>query len=158
MSTKNALLKGFHKHHIVPKHSGGTDSPNNLVYLHPIDHAILHKLRYRQLKHPGDAWAYNRIMSGVGEDKFSITGYKRTEETRNKLSKLKMGRKLTNETKQKLSEKKVGNTNATKKCMVNGIVFDKVGDAAKHFNLNVSSLSMWLSGKRKAKVECKYVE
>lgn len=158
MNTKNLLLTGFHKHHIIPKHSGGPDKIENLVYLHPIDHAIFHWLRFKQYKHPGDAWAFNRIMSNESEDKFSIRGFKRTQETKNKLSKLKMGRKLTEQTKKKLSEKKVGNKNANKKCVVNGVVFDKVSDAAKHFNLNLSSLSMWLSGKRKPKVECKYVE
>lgn len=82
----HSLLKGFHKHHIIPKHVGGTDEPNNLVLLHPIDHAIFHLLRFRQTNHPGDAWAFNRLMAQTGEDGFGVTGYKRSEETRKKMS------------------------------------------------------------------------
>ncbi len=157
MNSKNSLLKGFHKHHIVPKHSGGSDDPANLVYLHPIDHAIFHKLRYMQTKHPGDAWAFNRIMSSEEEDKFNCLSYVRSKETREKLSKANMGKKLSLETKKKLSDLKVGNTNATKKCKVNGLIFNSIAEAANHFNVNYTSLSLWLSGKRKSKLNCEYV-
>ena len=35
-----------HKHHIIPKHAGGTDDPSNLVELTILDHAIAHKVLY----------------------------------------------------------------------------------------------------------------
>lgn len=36
-----------HKHHIIPRHAGGTDDPSNLVELTIEDHAIAHEVRYR---------------------------------------------------------------------------------------------------------------
>ena len=32
-----------HKHHIIPKHMGGSDDPSNLVELTPEEHALAHK-------------------------------------------------------------------------------------------------------------------
>jgi hypothetical protein len=36
----------LHKHHIIPRHAGGTDDPSNLVELTILDHAIAHKVLY----------------------------------------------------------------------------------------------------------------
>jgi len=38
----------LHKHHIIPKHAGGTDDPTNLVELTPAEHADAHRLLYEQ--------------------------------------------------------------------------------------------------------------
>ena len=47
-----------HKHHIIPKHMGGTDDPSNLVSLTPAEHAEAHRLLYEQHGHWQDyvAW------------------------------------------------------------------------------------------------------
>ena len=37
----------YEKHHIIPKCIGGTDSPNNIVYLTGREHYIAHWLLYR---------------------------------------------------------------------------------------------------------------
>lgn len=37
-----------HKHHIIPKHAGGTNDPNNLIELSVADHAEAHKTLYEQ--------------------------------------------------------------------------------------------------------------
>ena len=37
-----------HKHHIVPRHIGGTDDPSNLIELSIAEHAKAHKLLYEQ--------------------------------------------------------------------------------------------------------------
>lgn len=36
----------YHKHHIVPRHMGGTDDPSNLVELTVEDHAEAHRILY----------------------------------------------------------------------------------------------------------------
>ena len=59
------LTKGFHKHHIKPKHAGGSDAPENLVLLHPIDHAIAHLVRYKMLGNVRDRWACNWLQGIV---------------------------------------------------------------------------------------------
>lgn len=37
-----------HKHHIIPRHMGGTDDPSNLVELTVEEHAAAHRLLYEQ--------------------------------------------------------------------------------------------------------------
>jgi len=37
-----------HKHHIIPKHQGGTDDPSNLVTLTVEEHAEAHRLLFEQ--------------------------------------------------------------------------------------------------------------
>jgi hypothetical protein len=37
-----------HKHHIIPKHAGGSDDPSNLIELTPLEHAEAHRLLYEQ--------------------------------------------------------------------------------------------------------------
>ena len=47
-----------HKHHIIPKHMGGTDEPSNLVELTPEEHAEAHRVLYEEHGHWQDyvAW------------------------------------------------------------------------------------------------------
>lgn len=45
---------GLHKHHIIPKHSGGTDEEENFTYLTPREHKIAHYLLWRINKNPND--------------------------------------------------------------------------------------------------------
>lgn len=35
-----------HKHHIIPRHKGGDDSPGNLMLVDPLRHAEIHALRF----------------------------------------------------------------------------------------------------------------
>lgn len=37
-----------HKHHIIPKHMGGTDEPSNLVELTVEEHAAAHRVLFEQ--------------------------------------------------------------------------------------------------------------
>lgn len=47
-----------HTHHIIPKHMGGTDEPNNLIELTIEEHADAHKKLYEEFGHWQDyvAW------------------------------------------------------------------------------------------------------
>lgn len=145
----HSLLKGFHKHHIIPKHVGGTDEPNNLVLLHPIDHAIFHLLRFRQTNHPGDAWAFNRIMSNECEDKF-LSGYKRSDETKRKLSESRKGKPLSESHRASLTGiKRKPKTLKKTLCVINGVFFNYYREAAKHFNVHETTIRRWLQEKHK---------
>ena len=48
----------LHKHHIIPRHMGGTDDQSNLIELTPDEHAEAHRLLYEQHGHWQDyvAW------------------------------------------------------------------------------------------------------
>ena len=44
----------YHKHHIIPKHMGGTNHPSNLVEVTIEQHAALHKQLWEDLGHEED--------------------------------------------------------------------------------------------------------
>jgi len=89
-----------HTHHIIPRHAGGTDDPDNLVELMPIDHAIAHKVRYGLYGDRADLWAYGAILdmfeTGVEVDRSGennpMYGKKHSEETRRNHSAFMKGR------------------------------------------------------------------
>ena len=68
----------YHKHHIIPKHMGGTNDPSNLVTVTIEEHANLHKQLWEELGHWQDkvAWLalsgnYNttpEIQSEIGRN------------------------------------------------------------------------------------------
>lgn len=56
------------KHHILPKHDGGTDESTNLVVVTYRQHRFLHKIRYKAFKQIGDRLSY-KLMYGICENK-----------------------------------------------------------------------------------------
>ena len=50
----------WHKHHIVPKHAGGTDEPSNLLKCNIAMHAFMHEQRYKELGDEYDKIAAHR--------------------------------------------------------------------------------------------------
>lgn len=110
------LLQGFHKHHIIPRYKGGDNSPENLVLLHPIDHAIAHLVRFKIYGHPADGWAYNRVINGLKDDlipnrKGIPKPYMRkpkSEETKAKMSAAAKGRKKSPEAVERMRKALTG--------------------------------------------------
>ena len=56
-----------HKHHIIPKHMGGTDDPTNLIELTVKEHAEAHLNLYNQYNKKEDLCAYY-MLSGKSQD------------------------------------------------------------------------------------------
>lgn len=54
---------GKHRHHIIPRHMGGTDTPDNIAYLTPKQHAEAHLELYREYGKEEDLWAYRQLIS-----------------------------------------------------------------------------------------------
>lgn len=63
-----------HKHHILPKHMGGTDDENNFIELTVYDHAIAHLVLYYRHEKYEDLCAYY-MLSGKIEKFRSQFGY-----------------------------------------------------------------------------------
>lgn len=55
-----------HKHHIIPKHMGGTDSPENLIELTVAEHAAAHLRLYEEHGKKEDLCAYY-MLSGKNQ-------------------------------------------------------------------------------------------
>ena len=53
----------YHKHHIIPRHMGGTDDPENLVEVTIEQHAELHRQLWEELGHWQDRIAW-QMLSG----------------------------------------------------------------------------------------------
>ena len=93
------IPKGFHVHHIKPKSLNKSNPrihyPQNLIALHPDDHAAIHRLR-------GDTITKSNFIK-LGGRPF---GHIQTEETKQKIAQSRIGVKrapFTNEHKAKLS-------------------------------------------------------
>ena len=54
-----------HKHHIIPKHAGGTDDPSNLVELTVEEHALAHKKLYEQYGNFQDKLAWQGLKGMI---------------------------------------------------------------------------------------------
>lgn len=57
-----------HKHHIIPKHMGGTDDPENLIELTIEDHAEAHKILYEKYGKIEDYWAWKGLSGQIGKE------------------------------------------------------------------------------------------
>lgn len=70
--------KGYHRHHIIPKHLGGDDSPENIKYLTPEEHIQAHIDLFEKYGNAADAHAVNILSKNwCGR---TIDGYKQTPE------------------------------------------------------------------------------
>lgn len=56
-----------HIHHIIPRHMGGTDDPENLIELTLAEHAMAHLKLYEEHGKRQDLWAY-KFLSGRTEE------------------------------------------------------------------------------------------
>ena len=97
----------LHKHHIIPRHAGGTDDPSNLVELSPAEHAEAHRLLYEQYGRWQDyvAWqglakldanfdaAKISMIEGGRKGGLAARGTVRTPEHRAKISKMVKARR-----------------------------------------------------------------
>ncbi len=144
--------KGYHRHHIIPKHIGGNDTKENLVYLTPEDHALAHLELYEKHGRYEDAQAFN-TLSSQWLDGRSISGYKQSEEHIN----ARIGAIDYKEVSRKLK----GRTSPTK-----GMKFGppseetklKISEANKGKKKNNSKglMGQWNAGKKCHRFECIY--
>ena len=49
-----------HKHHIIPRHAGGSDDPSNLIELTVEEHALAHKKLFEKHNKIQDRISYRR--------------------------------------------------------------------------------------------------
>ena len=63
-----------HRHHVVPRHAGGTDHPSNFVEVTVEEHAELHLARYLELGEVGDWLAYRALSGQASSEWWKIRG------------------------------------------------------------------------------------
>ena len=94
----------IHRHHIIPKHAGGTDDPENIIELTIEDHADAHRQLYEMYGRWQDRVAWLSLSGMMGEEerlyeifsnsnKGNPTNYKHSPEMIKHLSESKKGDK-----------------------------------------------------------------
>ena len=119
-----------HKHHIIPRHAGGTDDPSNIVILTVEQHAEAHRQLYEKHGRWQDKLAWKGLSGQLGKEEI-IKSIQRengkkvgklpysprkvpfihTEDTRKRISNSLKGHVQSAETKKKRADKHRGRKN-----------------------------------------------
>lgn len=144
----------LHKHHIIPRHAGGTDDQSNLVELTIEEHAEAHRLLYEQYNRQEDYLAWKGLGGLIGKDEMvrlkcslnssrpgnlnTFYGMKHTEETKRKISEKRKGHSdnkgipKTAEHRKKISERRKEESKKYNFAHVDGQLFTgSTGDLAR---------------------------
>lgn len=112
----------YHKHHIVPRHVGGTDDTSNLILLTVEEHAEAHKILYEKYGRWQDRVAWQALTKAI--PKAEIIRLKQSLATK--------GKKQTKEHIEK--RKMIGEKNPMfGKCGELNPMFGKKGELSPHF-------------------------
>ena len=106
-----------HKHHIIPRHLGGTDDPSNIVHLTIEEHANAHKELYKKHGRWQDRLAWLGLSGQIGKEEMIMEIFKNrknrlgavlSDETKEKIRMAKKGVKLSEEHKKKITKGLMG--------------------------------------------------
>jgi hypothetical protein len=103
------MTQVLHKHHIIPRHIGGTDDPSNLIELTVAEHAEAHRLLYEKYGRDEDRLAWKGLSGLIGKDEM-IREKASLNSSRPGKSNPFYGKTHSEETKQKISKKKKGHS------------------------------------------------
>ena len=112
----------YHTHHIIPKHAGGTDHPDNIVRLTVADHAEAHHLLYEEHGRWQDKIAWKSLSGAIGKEQILLEkssigglnnkGLPKSAKHRKALSESLTGKMQSSSIKKIISKKMMGNTNS----------------------------------------------
>lgn len=88
----------LHKHHIIPKHAGGTNDSSNIILLTVEKHAEAHRELFEKYGRWQDEVAWKGLSGRIA----------REEVQREAVSRANTGKKMSDETKEKISKSKKG--------------------------------------------------
>lgn len=108
------MIKLKHKHHIIPRHAGGTDDPSNLIELTIEEHAEAHRVLYETYGSIEDKLAWMGLSGQIGKDEIllqlskSRKGIKKPKGHGEKVSAFRKTFTYSEESKKKMSDAKKG--------------------------------------------------
>ena len=105
----------MHKHHIIPKHKGGSDDPSNLMEVSVEEHAELHKKLWLEEGRHQDFLAWQGLAGLMPKEDIvrqlisnTHKGKKKSPEHVEKVAAANRGRKLSEEAKRKIGDASKG--------------------------------------------------
>jgi hypothetical protein len=113
----------YHKHHIIPRHAGGTDDPSNIVKLTVEEHAEAHRRLFEQYGRWQDELAWKGLTKMIGKEEIiskaqsHFVGKKHKEETKRKIAQAHKGKKISVKTKLALNRTGKKHSEETKQKM-----------------------------------------
>ena len=146
----------LHKHHVIPRHAGGTDSPENIVTLTPEEHAEAHRILYEKYGRWQDKLAWKGLSGQIDNDEIMreiwnarkgkgnpFYGMKHTDETKRKISENRKGKNtgprpaFSEEWKRNISKSAKANAQKYKFQHKDGSIFEGTTvDLARHVGSN----------------------
>lgn len=153
-----------HKHHIIPRHAGGTNDPSNLISLTIEEHAEAHRKLYEEHNRWQDKIAWQTLAGQISlaeaikqAQSLGSKGIPRTQEQKDKISKTLTGRKFGKrkpETGQKISKalKGVKHTEERKQNMSNNHA-DVSGENNPMYGKDSA-----MKGKEHKKIQCPHCD
>lgn len=127
----------FHKHHIIPKHVGGTDDSSNLVLLTVEEHAEAHKKLWEQHGRWQDKIAWQTLSGQISiqearEQMMKYNNPMYNDEVKDKMS----GENHWSKRPGKIHNAKVNHPKgSSKKIIVNGILYSSLKEAEMKLNM-----------------------
>lgn len=99
-----------HKHHIIPRHAGGSDDPSNIAYLTIEEHAEAHRLLFEEHGRWQDEFAWKGLVGLMSKEEIMNNMYANRRGSGNTF----YGKKHTEETRKKISENRKGKAKGLK--------------------------------------------
>lgn len=106
---------GAHLHHIIPRHMGGSDDPENLIELTVEEHAEAHRKLWEEHNKWQDYMAWKTLSGQIKSDdirkelsRLAWKGRKHTEESKAKIKAARALQVCSDETRQKMSAAQKG--------------------------------------------------
>jgi hypothetical protein len=66
------MTKGIHKHHLKPRHLGGTNDPSNLLEVTVDEHALIHEARWYAYHQWQDYVAWKALSGQIGKEEIQF--------------------------------------------------------------------------------------
>lgn len=110
----------IHKHHIIPRHAGGTDSPSNIKLLTIPDHAVEHKILFEKYGRWQDEIAFKSLSGQISHLEATTIAQRNAGRTtiQRQISEGKhpaIGHKCSDQWKKEQAERSKGNKNCVGK-------------------------------------------
>ena len=112
----------MHRHHIIPKHMGGSNDPSNLILLTVEQHAEAHKKLYEEHGLKSDLCAWKSLSKQIGKEELwmmrssiggeSNAGRPKSEAHKAKIAEAIRGTMALPEERAKISKAMQGNANS----------------------------------------------